>query len=526
MSDSSNQYQVELKAVTFQIDDSLDKQSMDRNSTEVNLSGLSAEMNPKISGGILKENLLSKSDNENTLSFDDLLNDIGFGRYQIKIYMIMASLALAEGAQVMVFTMMIPILEVQWGIQEWLNGLQTCLIFVSFLIGSMVSGQISDRVGRKKPIMFSSGMMFILALGSASSPNIIVLILFRVFLGLLVGFFAPLGATMLAELTPLLLRGKYMALIQLSLSFGMIFGICMGLAILSDLTHGNWRLLIAVCTLPGILAFLLSVCFLEESPRYELVLGNHESAFRIIDKINRMNGERKFKDLTPEQKEKLKRWSNNLGKNFGKEDVASVRALFKDHGKLITPLLWIDWFASSFIYYGIVIFLPDTIEKLNGEGKGTESHDFVQLLVSTVTELFAVFLAAMLIDLKHFGRKNSMIIFYELTAIVALIVYLDDKSHFIYWATISKFFITMTAVFCFQYTSEVYSTKCRTTGLGMASGIGRLGGMAMPWVCVSLADINPVAPFLAFASLGIVVGIINCLLPYDTTGKALDTVEN
>ena len=487
-----------------------------------------SDLNTENNSVVLKENLINETSvpSSDMLSFDDCLNDIGFGKYQLKVYLIMASLALAEGAQVMVFTMMIPILEVQWGIQEWLNGLQASLIFVSFLIGSVVSGQISDRLGRRRPIIFSSGVMFILSLGSASSPNIVVLILFRVFLGLLVGFFAPLGATMLAELTPLLLRGRYMALIQLSLSFGMIFGICMGLAILSDLTHGNWRLLIAVCSIPGIFAFVLSIFFLEESPRYEIVLGNYNSAFRIIDKINKDNGERKFGKLTDEQKNRLIRWSTNLSKTFVSEDVASIRALFKDHGKLITPLLWVDWFTTSFIYYGIVIFLPDTIEKINGEGKGTESHDFVKLIVSTITELFAVVLAAFLIDLKHFGRKNSMIIFYELTAIVCVVVYLDEKSHFIYWATMAKFFVTMTAVFCFQFTSEVYSTKCRTTGLGMASGVGRLGGMAMPWVCVTLSEINPVAPFLAFAALGIVVGVVNFLLPYDTTGKALDTVEN
>lgn len=476
---------------------------------------------------VLQENLITSSPSDNyMLAFDDLLNDLGLGRYQLIVYLMMGSLALAEGAQVIVFTMMIPILEIEWGIKEWVNGLQVSMIFISILIGSMLSGQISDRFGRKKPIIFSSGMMFILSLGSAISPNITVLILFRSFLGLFVGFFAPLGATMLAELTPLLSRGRFMALIQLSLSFGMIFGICMGLVILDDLKHGNWRLLIAVCTFPVILSFICSLLFLEESPRYEIVIGKYDSAFKIIDNINAMNGRRKFEKLSTDQKNGLIKWSFNLSKTFLPEDAASVRALFKDHGKLITPILWIDWFATSFIYYGIVFFLPETIEKINGEGKGAESQGFIQLLASTITELFAVALAALIIDMKHFGRKNSMIIFYEITAVISIIVYLDQKSHFIYWATLAKFFIASTAVFCFQYTSEVYSTKCRTTGLGMGSGIGRLGGMSMSWVCVSLANIDPVAPFLAFATLAMIAGIINYLLPFDTTGRALDTFES
>ena len=86
---------------------------------------------------------------KNTLTFDDLLNDVGFGKYQLILYSIMASLALAEGAQVMVFTIMIPILENEWQVQEWENSLQASLIFVSFLVGSVVSGQIADRIGSK-----------------------------------------------------------------------------------------------------------------------------------------------------------------------------------------------------------------------------------------------------------------------------------------------------------------------------------------------------------------------------------------
>ena len=104
-------------------------------------SDLNTEPNNSV---VLKESLISpereSKNKEKFLSFDDLLNDIGFGKYQLKIYFIMACLALAEGGQIMVFTMMIPILEVQWGVQDWLNGLQASLIFVSFLIGSVVSG--------------------------------------------------------------------------------------------------------------------------------------------------------------------------------------------------------------------------------------------------------------------------------------------------------------------------------------------------------------------------------------------------
>jgi len=77
-------------------------------------------------------------------------------------------------------------------------------------------------------------------------------------------------------------------------------------------------------------------------------------------------------------------------------------------------------------------------------------------------------LASFLIEVKGFGRKNSLIIFFCFEAISSLLVYCDDQERFILWATASKFFLSMTFIFSFQYTAEIYPTKIRTTGVGMA----------------------------------------------------------
>jgi hypothetical protein len=61
----------------------------------------------------------------------------------------------------------------------------------------------------------------------------------------------------------------------------------------------------------------------------------------------------------------------------------------------------------------------------------------------------------------------------------------------------------------FQYTAEIYPTKIRTTGVGMANGIGRLGGVIMPWICYYLADRNLLSPFILFAGKYFVIFILN-----------------
>lgn len=55
-------------------------------------------------------------------------------------------------------------------------------------------------------------------------------------------------------------------------------------------------------------------------------------------------------------------------------------------------------------------------------------------------EIIAIILSAVIVEYKQFGRKNSMIIFYMITAICAFICFLDTDN-FIIWAALSKFAI-------------------------------------------------------------------------------------
>ena len=74
----------------------------------------------------------------------------------------------------------------------------------------------------------------------------------------------------------------------------------------------------------------------------------------------------------------------------------------------------------------------------------------------------------------------------------------------------------------FQYTAEVYPTKIRTTGIGMANGIGRLGGVIMPWICMYMNSKELRSPFILFSVLSLITSCSNFLLPFETLGKELE----
>ena len=59
----------------------------------------------------------------------------------------------------------------------------------------------------------------------------------------------------------------------------------------------------------------------------------------------------------------------------------------------------------------------------------------------------------------------------------------------------------------------------------MASGIGKIGAITMPWICASVVPFNIFNPFLIFAGLAFLAAISSHLLPFDTRGRELDDIK-
>ena len=89
---------------------------------------------------------------------------------------------------------------------------------------------------------------------------------------------------MLAEITPAKHRGRYMAILNMSLLYGQIFGACMAVIFINDAS--NWRALTLTVMIPAVFSIVLQLLYLDESPRYELLLGNVENGTRIVCKAN------------------------------------------------------------------------------------------------------------------------------------------------------------------------------------------------------------------------------------------------
>lgn len=97
-------------------------------------------------------------------------------------------------------------------------------------------------------------------------------------MGVFVGFFAPCCVTVLQEITPNKLRGVMTGTVTLSVASGQLYGFFMASLILNGM-DGSWRWLTFWGSMPGLLALLLALLYIEESPRYLLLEGKYYEAF-------------------------------------------------------------------------------------------------------------------------------------------------------------------------------------------------------------------------------------------------------
>jgi MFS family permease len=159
----------------------------------------------------------------------------------------------------------------------WKTGLLGDAFFVTYMISAPILGLLADRISRWI-IVGSAVILWSLASGgSGLATTFAILFATRIFVGIGEGGYGPAAPTILADLFPIEIRGRVMAIFYTAIPVGSALGYVIGGVVGA---HLGWRWAFYLVTLPGLLLGLL--CFWQRDPR---VSGHHlvqESARRGI----------------------------------------------------------------------------------------------------------------------------------------------------------------------------------------------------------------------------------------------------
>lgn len=177
----------------------------------------------------------------------------------------------------------LPFLKQQFQFTDVQEGFATATLALGCVLGCIIAGTIAEKYGRKKSLMLAAVIFLLSSLAMAAANSSSTFITARFFAGAGVGMASVLSPMYIAEIAPAPIRGRMVAINQLTIVVGILFTNLINY-FLSDIGTDAWRWMVGLGAVPSFI-FLIGVLWLPESPRWLLKKKMNPAAENILKKI-------------------------------------------------------------------------------------------------------------------------------------------------------------------------------------------------------------------------------------------------
>jgi MFS transporter, AAHS family, 4-hydroxybenzoate transporter len=411
------------------------------------------------------------------------------GGLQIRVAALCTLIQICDGYDINSVAWAVPSLTHAWSLPG--PAFTTAFLWssIGILVGALSAGPIGDRVGRKPLLLASVTIFGIASLLSAFSSTLLMLTVLRFFTGLGIGGAFPGAATLTGDYAPHRLRAT---MIMASFTGAPIGGFVGGQIVAALLPHFGWPVIFILGGVFPLVLVLVLALWLPESPRFlarKASLSRREAT--LLARLDIAAGRTELHPV----------------------DIAHenpIRMLFGKGYALQTILLWVIFFCSLMNLFLFGYWMPEVLHLI---GMTPASAVFASSL-RDLGAIFAVLYLGLLID--RVGPERSLAFHYAIGAVFIAVISLVVLPYAILLAVI--FFCGMTIIGSQTGANatcgKLYPARMRTSGLGWALGIGRLGGIAAPVLGGYLLSLKmaPTQIFLSACVFAVIAAVATGLL--------------
>ncbi|TZF83237.1 sugar porter family MFS transporter [Pedobacter sp. BS3] len=191
------------------------------------------------------------------------------------------------GFDMAVISGVLPLIQKQFLLTPAQEGWFVSSALVGCIIGVAFSGELSDRLGRKKILLIAALLFFFSALGCAFLPGFSMVVAARIIGGIGIGFASNVVPLYISEIAPAKIRGRLVTCYQFALTFGILVAYLSNATLLHyyRATPEVWRIMFGVGIIPALL-FMSGLSIIPESPRWLMLQGKHAEGLEISNRIN------------------------------------------------------------------------------------------------------------------------------------------------------------------------------------------------------------------------------------------------
>jgi len=428
----------------------------------------------------------------------ELIDRAPFGLFQLRTVVLCAIIAMIDGFDTQAIAFVVPALARDWNVDVASFGPVFAAGLLGLAAGAFCFGPIADRFGRKRVILICIGIVGVFALQATTAGTITELLFWRFLTGVGLGGAMPNIIALTSEYTPARLRATVITLMFCGFPLGSTLGGLLATYLVPVL---GWR---SVFWLGGALPLVMMgalVSWLPESVYYLVARGCPSvDIARLLQRI------------APSQ-------SSSGGQHFitaqqnGQEGFP-VRLLFTPERRPITLLLWVAFFMNLLVMYFLVNWMPALFSRAGLPVR-------TAMISTSILNLGGVVGAIVLgrvID--HVAAHRVLGAAYAVAAcFIVLIAFAGtDLRVLVPGLFFTGFGVVGAQIGMNALAAGMYPAAIRSTGVGWALGVGRIGSivgptiggwlLALGWTTGGLFALAAAPAFVAAISVG-VLGLVH-----------------
>ncbi len=390
------------------------------------------------------------------------LDEAPTGKFHRRVVLVSGAGFFTDAYDLFVISTVALLASTQWHLTTAQTSWVTGAAILGAFFGAFLFGRVADVLGRKRVYVLVAVIMIIGAVSSALSPNWMFLVAARFFLGLGIGGDYPVSAVLMSEYSNRKDRGRLVGMVFSMQAVGLIVGPLVALTLIgAGVGHQlTWRLLLGFGAIPAA-AVVYMRTKIPESPRYRSqVDGQTDAAASEMGSFTGID-------------------VNDLDPAITHHPLMTLRGFLRSR-RMLTLVLGTAgaWFLFDYAYYGNTLSLPAILKQVAPHA--TLTTKLVWTLGLFIVFALPGYLLA-LTKMDRIGHKRLQIIGFSVMAaafaVLGIFAHLTQMVvPFLMIFGISYFFIqfgpNMTT---FVLPSEIFPTNMRTTGHGIAAGLGKLG---------------------------------------------------
>lgn len=443
------------------------------------------------------------------------MEQVPTSRWFVTARVVMGSATFFDAFNALSIAFVLPILVPLWHITPPEIGILIGASYVGQIIGALAFSWGAERYGRIPCAAAATAIYAVMSLACATAWSFNILLAFRFIQGIGVGGEMPVAATYISELSKAHGRGRFFMLYEMIFPIGLMVTGQVG-AILVPLM--GWQIMFLIGGIPGLIIALM-LLRLPESPRWLIGKGRLAAADAVVRRLEAAASDKSGPVLVAPSEETLPQQVEVPQRSRGR------------WGELLSPayrgrtlIAWVLWASAYLVANGLNNWMPTlytTIYHL----------ELPQALraasMTNVAQVVLVLICALVID--RTGRKYWMMGAFGMGAVTLGILGFGgakDVSWLIVLGTISYGLIGSIAAVVYLYTPEIYPTRMRAVGTGVATSWLRIASAIGPTLIGFMlgkgGGIDSV--FLMFAAVAI-VGLIAATRMIETRNLRLEEIS-